>query len=328
MSRPGLRVLYLGWLPPEESSLAIVGRQLVAGLAARGHRVRAIGMARPAPLRPAETNWGVPPSVRVTHLFIPHLAPMTLAPEGPRRELGMQLRAIVDVEVADHRPDVLLVNGTNLAEFLPTLVAAQALPSVLTVHGGTTFGILDGTIPEARGRAIVDGLRRATQLVAVAPHLAAALRSLGLEGIRVIGNPVDMQRFAPRPKDRGLMERWSVAPDDVVVAHVSSLVDSKRPLDIVLSAEQTLDVDPRLLYLVLGDGPLRATMERICAELGVAARFRFVGRVDHAGRPRLPRPGRHRDRAVRAGEPVPGLIRRRRPQAACSWPATSRRRGT
>jgi 2-deoxystreptamine N-acetyl-D-glucosaminyltransferase/2-deoxystreptamine glucosyltransferase len=119
-------------------------------------------------------------------------------------------------------------------------------------------------------------------LIAVAPHLAGALARLGLDGVHVIENPVDAERFAPRPKDPSLMAMLAVGRDDVVVGHASKLAPEKRPLDIVLSAERALRSNPRLLYLILGDGPLRAAMQEACARSGVADRFRFAGWLDHA----------------------------------------------
>ena len=66
------------------------------------------------------------------------------------------------------------------------------------------------------------------------------------------------------------------------MAHASKLAPVKRPLDIVLAAERALPAEPRLLYLILGDGPLRAPMEEACAQRGITSRFRFAGWIDHA----------------------------------------------
>jgi glycosyltransferase involved in cell wall biosynthesis len=55
----------------------------------------------------------------------------------------------------------------------------------------------------------------------------------------------------------------------------------KRPLDVVAAAAAVLPRDPRLLFLMVGDGSLRRAAEEACAEAGIAARFRFVGWVDY-----------------------------------------------
>jgi glycosyltransferase involved in cell wall biosynthesis len=286
MSSPPLDILYLGALPPDPQSLAIVGAQLVAGLVARGHRIRAVSRVRCSSPGWDDSASTLPPEVRVTRLAVaPSSTPLAQAREHDWREVNTRIRAAADAEIAAGRPDVLLANGTSLGGVLSALATAHGLPGVLILHGGTVSAILDGALPPARTRALVGGLRGVDQLVTVAPHVAESLAPLGLSGIRVIGNPVDLGRFAPGPKSPGLLARWDVSPEDIVVAHASTLTPRKRPLDIVRSAEGALRANPRLLYLVVGDGPLRADMERLCARRAVAARFRFVGWVDHAGVP-------------------------------------------
>src|SRR5581483_4211837 len=92
---------------------------------------------------------------------------------------------------------------------------------------------------------------------------------------------VDPAHFAPRPRDAALARALGIRDDDLVVAHLSNLKPWKRPLDLVASAALTLPSNPRLLYLVVGDGPLRAAMEDACRRAALTERFRFVGWVDH-----------------------------------------------
>ncbi len=61
----------------------------------------------------------------------------------------------------------------------------------------------------------------------------------------------------------------------VTVAH---LVERKRH-EVVLRAIALLDPARRPEYLVIGDGPRRAGLERLAVELGVADRVRFLGQL-------------------------------------------------
>jgi glycosyltransferase involved in cell wall biosynthesis len=63
--------------------------------------------------------------------------------------------------------------------------------------------------------------------------------------------------------------------------HVSNLRGVKRPLDVVESAALALREDPRLVYVVVGDGPNRAAMEETARSRAILDRFRFVGWVEH-----------------------------------------------
>ena len=67
-----------------------------------------------------------------------------------------------------------------------------------------------------------------------------------------------------------------------MVAHLSNLKAVKRPLDLVLSAELALRAEPRLVYVVVGDGADRQAMENECRQRELASRFRFAGWVDYS----------------------------------------------
>lgn len=298
-----LSILYAGSLPPLRHGLAIMCGQLVARLAERGHQVRAISPITPEELQKGDAFASAHPQVQVTRVTVPsHPAPGR-APADYRRDLAAGFRRAVDAQVAADRPDVLFIGNTSMAEYLRDLTTARPIPCVLRLGGPIALQILEGTLSEDLSRDVLSGLRSADCLVAVAPHLAGALRQLGLEDVCVIENPVDIDRFAPRPKDRELMEALSVASEDLVVAHASKLAPEKRPLDIVFSAERALQSNPRLLYLILGDGELRSAMEEACARKGLTERFRFAGWVDHA---RIPRYLSLADVVVMPSEPLEG----------------------
>ncbi|MBI3758857.1 MAG: glycosyltransferase [Deltaproteobacteria bacterium] len=111
--------------------------------------------------------------------------------------------------------------------------------------------------------------------------MAKQYREWGLHHIHVVQNGVDLQQFAPRPKNQALQQAHAIGRDAIVVAHVSNMKHLKRGLDIVDSAELALRQDSRLVYLIVGDGPLRQAMESACQEKGIANHFRFVGWVAH-----------------------------------------------
>lgn len=121
----------------------------------------------------------------------------------------------------------------------------------------------------------------------VARHLLELYRGWGLGRLRVVQNPVDRRRFAPCPKDRGLLNELRIDPESVVVLHASNLKDIKRPLDIVESANQTLRENPRLVYVIVGDGPMRAAVVEECRRRRAANSFRLVDWVDHEAMPSL-----------------------------------------
>jgi glycosyltransferase involved in cell wall biosynthesis len=281
-----VNILYVGALPPARHGVAVMCGQLLEGLAAVGHRVRAITPVKVS--SKADQLIAALRGVEVIGLPVAEVAPDNwFAPDTYRALIGDGFQRIVDAQVAVARPDIILIGSTSMAEHLPRLAAPHALPSVVILHNDVEARLKD-TLPGGlhQSRRVLAGFRHADGLVAVAPHIGESARALGLERVLVIGNPVDVDRFTPRPKDRDLMEKLGIEPDALVVAHVSNLIPLKRPLDVLLAAERALSVEPRLLGLILGDGPLRKEMEKAAAKRGIGGRFRFAGWLDHATIPR------------------------------------------
>jgi glycosyltransferase involved in cell wall biosynthesis len=144
-----------------------------------------------------------------------------------------------------------------------------------------TIGMLHRTLPEADIEYLVGQYRKADLIICPARHLAARLEPFRFGNVRVIWNAVDAQRFAPRAKDPQLVRALGLQPEDVVVAHVSNLKALKRPLDVVAAAALALRRNPRLVFVIVGQGPLGEAMQAACAEQGIADRVRFLGWLDH-----------------------------------------------
>ena len=277
-----LSILYVGALPPARHGVAVMCGQLLEGLAAVGHRVRAITPVKAS--AQADQSIAALRGVEVIGLPVAEVAPDNwFAPDNYRALIGDGFQRIVDAQVAVARPDIILIGSTSMAEHLPRLAAPHALPSVVILHNDVEARLKDA-LPGGLHQAqrVLAGFRHADRLVAVAPHIGESARGLGLERVLEIGNPVDVDRFTARPKDRDLMDKLGIEPDALVVAHVSNLIPLKRPLDVILAVQRALSVEPRVLGLILGDGPLRKQMEETAAERGVGDRFRFAGWLDHA----------------------------------------------
>ena len=285
-----LSILYVGALPPARHGVAVMCGQLLEGLAAVGHRVRAVTPVAVAVKGPSQRDqfMAALQGVEVIGLPVGEVAQdHWFASDGYRALVGDGLQRIVDAQVAVERPDIIVVGSTSMAEHLPRLAAPHALPSIVILHNDVD-AMLKAALPGGpqQSQRVLAGFQHADRLVAVAPHVGESARGLGLERVLVIGNPVDVHRFAPRPKDRDLMDKLGIEPDALVVAHVSKLNPLKRPLDVVLAAERALAVEPRVLVLILGDGPLGKQMGEAATERGIGSRFRFAGWLDHAAIPR------------------------------------------
>jgi glycosyltransferase involved in cell wall biosynthesis len=103
------------------------------------------------------------------------------------------------------------------------------------------------------------------------PELARELAAQGFERLRVLGRGVDAQLFAPEKRDSALRRDWGAAPDERVLLHVGRLAPEKNPGLALQTFERLRASRPGLRMVVVGDGPLRAALQR--AHPGV----RFTG---------------------------------------------------
>lgn len=98
--------------------------------------------------------------------------------------------------------------------------------------------------------------------------------------VRVIPNGVDVQRFAPRADRPETRRRLSVPADAPLVGIVAALRPEKDHALFLRSAAQVRTRFPTARFLIVGDGPERPGLERLCNELGLAAAVNFLGTRD------------------------------------------------
>jgi glycosyltransferase involved in cell wall biosynthesis len=274
-----LSVLYVGMLPPFEGGSAISMSEILRGLAARGHTVRAV-----APITPETMAQGVAfaeayPSIALTRYLVPwfNSGPDRPEPEPYCAAHTAQLERLLPVLFDQERPDVILLGRETFAWYVTEQFHEWGIPIVQRLAGSTINGLLAGTFPEPQASQMRRVLRKAHARVAAGRQLALAAERLGIGTVSAIPTGIDLDRFQPRAKDPALLQRLDIAPESVVVAHASNLKSVKRPLDLVHSAATILATAPNVVYLVVGHGPLRQAMEDACRDAGLTGRFRFVG---------------------------------------------------
>lgn len=95
--------------------------------------------------------------------------------------------------------------------------------------------------------------------------------------IRVIYNFIDFDRFRRVDKDHF---KKAVAPNgEKIITHTSNFRKVKRVQDVIKVFDLVSKKVPSKLLLI-GDGPERDKMERLCRELGNCGEVRFLGKQD------------------------------------------------
>ncbi|MFI6287044.1 glycosyltransferase [Streptomyces sp. NPDC051018] len=140
---------------------------------------------------------------------------------------------------------------------------------------------------EIEGRPLTRGTRAlylaterlGTATVAVSDTVAGRLRDWGVPAgrIHIVPNGIDAARFRFDADERlAVRARLGIAPDAFVVGGVGRLVPGKR-FDVLVRAVAAL---PGTVLVIAGDGPERASLERLAAQLGITERVRFPGECD------------------------------------------------
>jgi teichuronic acid biosynthesis glycosyltransferase TuaC len=149
------------------------------------------------------------------------------------------------------------------------MLGAKHMPLVVSVHGG------DVLYTAGRIRAGAETVRRtlaqARVVLANSEGIAELSRAHGAQATRVVHLGTDL----PAPV-RPLRVGGGAAPTLVTVAH---LVARKRHGDVMRALAVLTPRHPTLRYAIVGEGPERATLERLATRLGVAERVDFHGQL-------------------------------------------------
>jgi phosphatidylinositol alpha-1,6-mannosyltransferase len=152
------------------------------------------------------------------------------------------------------------------------------LRTVIYVHG-EEVSITDAyDFAGTRRRA---ALSQADAVVAVSRFAREAVAQLmGQESGKVvlIPNGVDLARFSPRPRRADLVARYGLAGRRVLLT--VGRLSERKGMDRVIQALPRLRAEmPDLVYLMVGEGLFRASLEALAASLGVSHAVIFAGSV-------------------------------------------------
>lgn len=183
-----------------------------------------------------------------------------------RASARLTVRLLMRRIMKDFRPDV--IHGHTLdfgSEIGVCFKEFNRCPLVVTTHGGDTNGPFD----KGQFGRIRDYCDRMDAVVAVSGKLKERLVSCGTRApvYKIYNGFVPHPYPADCPKSIGSL------------IQVGNLIPSKR-VDVTIRAFAALREEyPDLELTVVGQGPLRGELERLCEALGVSAAVRFTGQL-------------------------------------------------
>jgi glycosyltransferase involved in cell wall biosynthesis len=117
-------------------------------------------------------------------------------------------------------------------------------------------------------------------------HKLVRLYGVDEEKIRIVPNGVDLQRFKPVEGFEQIKE-GIVGKDKYLVLFVGRLVPRKGLHFLIEAAKKVIKKNRDVVFLVVGDGPLKNHLISYSKEVGVIDNFIFLGDVDDKTLPSL-----------------------------------------
>ncbi len=187
--------------------------------------------------------------------------------------LGMALLEILPRE----RPNIVQISTAYDGYIGLWLRKRFGLPYLVYAHGNE---ILDAGQSEwERPR---QSLRQASRVLAVSRYTAKLVGKLGVaaERVEVLHPGCDVHTFRPlKPRSELRNRLLGTARRGPVILSVGNLVARKGQDMVIRALPQLLARVGDVQYLIVGDGPYRAELERLATELGVREHLTLAGRV-------------------------------------------------
>jgi glycosyltransferase involved in cell wall biosynthesis len=238
--------------PPEVNGVALTVARTVSHLRQAGHDVDLIRPRQRHERRQADDQqW-------ITHGF-----PIPMYPE---LRFGWVRHAAMVARLQRCQPDVVHVATPGPLGRTAVLAArAQGLPVTVdfrtNFHEYSRYYRLGGLLPVIRHHLRL--LARAADLTFVPTEgLRQTLLEQGFERLEVVGRGVDAQAFSPRWRDGRLRAQWGADVHTPVVLYVGRLAAEKNVALAFQAWERARALCPETRMVVVGDGPLRAGLQR------------------------------------------------------------------
>ena len=254
-SRRALRIAVVTetW-PPEVNGVATSLARVVEGLARLGHTMQLV-----RPRQHAEDTGGTDTCRDEV------LTPGMPLPGHANLRIGLPARRRLLREWSLWQPDVVHIategplgwSALSAARFLGLPTSSDYRTNFHTYANHYGVGWLRA--PAAAYLRRFHNLANATTVPTEA--LRRELEAAGFQRLSVIGRGVDRTRFDPARRNAELRAAWGAAPDDLVVATVGRLAPEKNLATVELAFEAIRSVRPDARLLLVGDGPLRASLQ-------------------------------------------------------------------
>jgi glycogen(starch) synthase len=221
-------------------------------------------------------------------------APATWARKAPVlnnvmvvRDTAARLAEVIDKVHPDiihaHSPCLTAMAAVNIARrrAIPLVYEMRASWEDAAVDHGTTK---EGSLRYRLARALESRvLKRADAITTICEGLASDIVSRGIarDRITLIPNAVDIQNFEPIEQADETLRRELGLGGGPVLGFIGSFYGYEGIDLLVRAMPEILRIYPSAVALLVGGGYAEASLKQLVAELGLADKVHFAGRVPH-----------------------------------------------
>jgi N-acetyl-alpha-D-glucosaminyl L-malate synthase BshA len=255
---------------PTYGGSGVVATELGLAMAAKGHQIHFITYKRPARLTHFREN------VFFHEVNTEEYPLFDYTPYDTT--LTSKLVDVIKYEKLDLLHVHYAIPHATVAYLAKQILAEENIhiPVVTTLHGTdiTLMGSDRSFAP-----VVAFSINQSDGVTAVSKHLRhETCEQLKIyKEIEVIYNFIDFSRFSRMNKEHF---RMAIAPaGEKILVHTSNFRKVKRIEDVIQVFDTVLKQTPAKLLLV-GDGPERPKLERLCREMNIYEHVRFLGKQD------------------------------------------------
>ena len=189
-----------------------------------------------------------------------HNLPVAIFPCAGR--LDMKTIFLIRRFLEEQKIDIIHTHGykSNLYAVGASLGKSKNISLITTCHNWL------GDSPKMRFYAWLDKflLNRFNKVVAVSDTLKQEILRHNIAPTKVltIHNGIDIHRFDNHKKTHSIKKDFGIREDWNVIGTVGRLSEEKGLIYLIHAAERVLKDNPQVVFLIVGDGPLREALER------------------------------------------------------------------
>jgi glycosyltransferase involved in cell wall biosynthesis len=183
----------------------------------------------------------------------------------------------------ERKPDVVHTHSGK-AGILGRLAAKRAgVPIIIHTIHGPSFGKFQNVVSNFVFRSVEKyAAHCTTHFVVVADAMKNQYLAAGIgrpEQYTKIFSGFALEPFLSAKDDPGLRQKLGIAPDDFVIGKIARLFKLKGHDDLFAVAPELVRQDPKIKFLLIGDGEWRERFGNLAKTQGLEKHFIFTGLV-------------------------------------------------